>query len=251
MTAAATTSAVRKTSSRWWTNAWQIARVVIAVGLVSAMTVQLVRTIEDAHSRGPVFASHIPTIVVNFFSYFTIESNLAAAILFIVAAAWAWRHGHGAAQEPAWISTLFACVSTYMITTGLVYNLLLRPIENPDTRIGWANELLHVICPLFLLLDALVAPHRRPVPWKVIPAIVSYPLVWAVYTLIRANHVSDPVTGTAWWYPYPFLDPNLQGGFGGVVFYIVAIAIGICVVGAGVIWAFRRRGPVERMDAAG
>ena len=47
--------------------------------------------------------------------------------------------------------------------------------------------------------------------------IVAYPIVWVFYTLVRANLIIAPATGDAWWYPYPFLDPNGPGGVGSVV----------------------------------
>ena len=130
-----------------------------------------------------------------------------------------------------------------MIVTGIVYNTLLRGVELPQgTTVPWSNEVLHVIAPLILLLDLLVAPGRRGLGWGRILTIAAYPIAWVAYTLIRGPITVNPVTGEPWWYPYPFLNPHLvPGGFLGVTGYIIGIAIAIVAVGAAVLWWGRRR----------
>jgi hypothetical protein len=134
-----------------------------------------------------------------------------------------------------------------MVTTGIVYNLLLRGIELPQgSTVPWSNEVLHVVIPLFLLADVLFAPKRRMLSWPALGIIAAFPIVWAIYTLVRANLVTSPGTGDPYWYPYPFLNPHLTpGGYLGVAGYIVGIAVAIIAVGAGVIWWSRRRAEVR------
>ena len=238
--------------SRAWTTAWQIARIATAIALVSATAAQFSRTVGNALTKTEAHASHLPTVISNFFSYFTIESNLSSAILLVVAAIWTWTRGRDGRREPAGLSLLLACVSTYMIVTGVVYNILLRGIEDPTTSVAWANEVLHVVGPLFLLADVLVAPRRGALPWRALAVVIAFPVVWAVYTLIRANAITGPATGNPWWYPYPFLDPHLQGGYGGVALNIVGIAAAMGVIGAAVIGVGRWRAArtaTERMAA--
>ena len=131
-----------------------------------------------------------------------------------------------------------------MIVTGIVYNTLLRGIPLPQgTTVIWANEMLHVVGPLILLVDVLFAPVRRRLSWGTLGTIAAFPIVWAVYTLVRANLVVSPTTGEPWWYPYPFLNPNnFESGYLVVALYVVGIAAGILVIGAGVIAASRMRG---------
>jgi hypothetical protein len=94
-----------------------------------------------------------------------------------------------------------------------------------------------------MVIDWLFAPGRRRLGWKVIWIIVVFPLVWAVYTMIRANFIIAPATGEAWWYPYPFLNPHrVPGGYLGVSGYIIGIAIAIIGVACVVVWVGRRRG---------
>jgi hypothetical protein len=42
-----------------------------------------------------------------------------------------------------------------------------------------------------------------------------FPALYLVYALVRG-----PIAG---WYPYPFLDPTMVGGYGGVALYCVGI----------------------------
>ncbi len=74
-----------------------------------------------------------------------------------------------------------------------------------------------------------------------------FPIVWAIYTMIRGPFVDDPTQATlnpdytVGWWPYPFLNPNLAPeGYVSVAFYVVLIAGVIGGVGALVIWASRR-----------
>jgi hypothetical protein len=142
-----------------------------------------------------------------------------------------------------------AAVVSYMVVTGVVYNLLLRGIELPQgATLGWSNEIVHAVAPAYLLLDWILAPGRRAIPARRIGTILVYPLVWVVYTLVRAPFVTDQVYKTDYWYPYPFLNPNTSAqGHISVAFYVVLIAAVIGLTAAGVLW-LSRRGGVARAE---
>ncbi|GAA5144869.1 hypothetical protein GCM10025768_01240 [Microbacterium pseudoresistens] len=217
---------------------WPYARLAAAMLCGAAIVTQLARTVQNAMETG----GHLPTVVANFFSFFTIESNILAAVALSVGAIWAWTGNRGE-REPQWLAALLICASTYMIVTGIVYNLLLRGIELPQgSTVPWSNEVLHVVIPLIMLADVLFAPHRRALPWNAMLITVAFPIVWAAYTLIRGELITAPATGEPWWYPYPFLDPHIQGGYLGVALYVVGIAVAIIGVAALVIRVGRRRG---------
>lgn len=225
------------------TTVWPYLRLAVAALGIAAIIRQLTLAVGNAHGAETSWAGHVPTVVVNFFSYFTIISNLSAAIVLVIAALWALRTRRSTAPDPVWLATLLVCVSTYMIVTGVVYNLLLRSISIAGISDVWTNETLHLIVPLFLLADVLVGPRRRALPWRTLPIAAALPIAWAIYTMIRANFVVGPATGDPWWYPYPFLDPHLvPGGYLGVAGYIVGIAVVIVGTAAGVTWVGRRRG---------
>lgn len=218
---------------------WPYARLFVAVLGLAAVVRQFSLAVGNSLAAG----THLPTIIANFFSYFTILSNIIAAVALMIAAVWMLRTKRRDAPEPAWLATLLMCASTYMIVTGVVYNLLLRNIPIAGISDVWTNETLHVVIPLFMLADVLFAPRRRALPWGALLTAAAFPIVWAAYTLIRANFITSPATGDPWWYPYPFLDPHQDGASYLTVFgYIIGIAIGILGIAALVIWVGRRRG---------
>lgn len=224
------------------TRVWPFARLAIAALCLASMIQQLINLVANAQQLWP---GQVSTAVANFFSYFTILSNIGAVITLTLGAVWLLRTRGSREHEPAWLATLFVCVSTYMIITGVVYNLLLRSAAETG---DWTNEAVHLIGPAFMLVDALVAPRRRTLPWKTLAVAVAFPILWAIYTLIRANLVTSLLTGDPWWYPYPFLDPHLvPGGYLGVSGYIVGIAAAVVGIAALVIRV--RRSPAEPVSA--
>ncbi|QPZ39166.1 Pr6Pr family membrane protein [Paramicrobacterium chengjingii] len=210
-----------------------IARSAVSIGIAAAVVGQLATSIGFWRTRGD---ERIDLDVANFLSFFTIQSNVLAAVVLMVGAVFIVRN-----RRPRWFLYFRASAATYMVTTGIVYNLLLRGIELPQgSTVGWSNEILHLIAPLYLLLDWIFAPDGRAVRWKGVGIIVVYPIVWAAYTLVRGPLILDQGTGATFWYPYPFLNPNGPGGYGTVAIYVVAIAVAILLVASGVIWFSRR-----------
>lgn len=65
-------------------------------------------------------------MVANFFSFFTIESNVLSVLGLAAAAVWSWTHRGTAAHPPLWLTVLLTAATAYMLVTGVVYNTLLR-----------------------------------------------------------------------------------------------------------------------------
>jgi hypothetical protein len=152
----------------------------------------------------------------NFFSYFTIQSNIIAAVVLAYLA-----------LRPKDSSLLAARIrgaaTLYMATTGIVYALLLS--GNPAAvaiTLPWVNGVLHQIMPVYIVVDWIVLPSQRRLGFKDSLLWLIYPIVWLIYTLPRGA-----ITG---WYPYPFLNPAKAGGALGVTAYVVAITIGIILI---------------------
>lgn len=214
------------------TKTWSILRLIMAAFILAAVVTEF----RNAMRTVPAEGSSTATVVVNFFSYFTIESNLFALAALVAGAVWALLRK---TREPVWIAVLLAAATTFMTITGLVYNLLLRGIALATTP--WANEVLHLIGPVFLVVDLLFAPPRRRLPWRTVAAIIAWPIVWVIYTLLRGELVVSPLTGDGWWYPYPFLNPHMQDGYLVVSFYVAGIAAAFTLVAWGVVAVGRRR----------
>lgn len=228
---------------------WPAFRAASAALILAAIGAQLQRTVEIALAATTPRGSHLPTVIGNFFSFFTIQSNVLALVALASAAAWAWTRGRAPGREPLWLAVLLAAATTYMLVTGVVYNTLLPcGIELPQgSTVPWSNEVLHVVGPMLLLIDLLFAP-RRALSWSALSFVIGYPVVWAVYTLGRADLVIAPATGDAWWYPYPFLDPHrVPGGYVGVAGYIAAV---IALFALFTVWFGRRGGRAQIAPAA-
>jgi len=216
-------------------------RVAGAAVIAAAVIGQYIHSLNFRADNG-VDENGVPA--VNFFSFFTIDSNVLSVAVLLIGAILLIR---SAVADPLWFAVWRASVTAYMATTGIVYNTLLRGIEvSEGATLAWSNEVLHVVGPILLVVDWLFAPGRRRLEWKHIWVVVAFPIVWAVYTMIRGPFVIDPTrsalnpdyTGT--WYPYPFLDPaNSELGYISVGFYIVLIAAVIGGVGAAIIWVSR------------
>lgn len=212
-------------------------RVVVAIAIIAAIVGQLQTSVVYWGGKGGV---DVATHLVHFFSFFTIESNvISAAVLLLGAYFLVTRKG----EDPQWYNTVRASAATYMIVTGIVYNLLLRGIELPQgATLAWSNEVLHVIACVWMLLDWLLAPGRSPIAAREVWKVLVFPILWVVYTLIRGPLVADTVYGNPFWYPYPFLNPNLsENGYLSVAFYVVLIALVISATAAGVLWVSRRK----------
>lgn len=231
------------TRSRGWARGWTLARAAAAALAICAIAAQAAVSIRGAASGG----RDVATTVVNFFSFFTILSNSAAVVVLLWAIVWLWRGDRtttdaAALRAPRALAFALTAVTSYMVVTGIVYNLLLRSIALPQgSTVAWSNEVLHVVMPLFLVADLIVGPGIRALRWRAVPEILVFPLVWVVYTLVRGPLTTDPSGAPPYWYPYPFLDPHRPGGYLEVAAYVAAIAVCIAIVAAGAVWVGRRR----------
>ena len=232
--------------SKAWAQTWSVMRLAMAAVLVAAILAQLLTSLSTAAELG----RDVGTTFANFFSFFTILSNSLAAVVLLWAGLWFFARGRHADAEPPALALSLACVTTYMIITGIVYNLLLRQIvlDQGSAPVPWSNEVLHLIGPLFLLADLFVGPLRRALPWRAVWAIVALPILWVAYTMLRGPLVTNPGTGTPYWYPYPFLDPNNAGGWAAVAFWVVVIAAAFLVFASLVVWWGRRVGRERELD---
>ncbi|MDQ3695381.1 MAG: Pr6Pr family membrane protein [Chloroflexota bacterium] len=168
--------------------------------------------------------------IANFFSFFTIQSNLFAVAVLLAGAL-----GLGDRWRPGLADLLRGAAVVYMATTGVVYGLLLVGYtEQLDTNVVWADTVVHRVMPIVLVADWLIAPPRtrltvrRALPW------LWYPLLFVVYSLLRG-----PLAG---WYPYPFLDPGQAGGYAAVAAYCLGITLFIVLM----TWATVTIGTTQR-----
>lgn len=167
----------------------------------------------------------------NFFSYFTIESNLIAAVVLLVVGLGA-RAGRPASER---LDLWRGAATLYIATTGVVYSALLA--GDADNLLRWTNIVLHYVMPVAVVVDwALDRPAWR-IPFRRALAWLIYPVLFVVYTLIRGE--------IAGWYPYPFVDVA-ERGYPAVAATVAVLAAALVAA----IWALaattgRRRTPAR------
>lgn len=236
---------------------WSWMRLAAAGMGVSAVAAGYIVNVDRATRQG----QSLSLVLANYFSMFTIVSTLLSAAALAAAATWARMHPERT-REPLGIALALAITTGPVLLLGVVYNVLLRGVPSEVAAADsagivmldtYAVEVLHVIVPLYLLVDLLCATRRRGLPWWSLPVLVVYPLTWLLYTMVRGELVADPSGVAGWWYPYPFLDPHGAGGWGSVLIYIAGIFAAFVAIGAGIIAigryrdrrATRRETPIE------
>lgn len=178
---------------------------VVRIGFATASIVALVVLVGELSGRG-VFEP------VNFFSFFTVQSNLIGIVVVLGSA---FRCFAGVRPSRTWDLIRGASV-LYLTVTLIVFALLLSGAD-VGIPIPWVDLVLHKIFPIFLIADWLLEPPAGRLYLRETLIWLAYPLVWTGYSLIRGA-----ATG---WYPYPFLDPA-NGGYGTVAGYVAAILVG-------------------------
>lgn len=169
-----------------------------------------------------VLAGRGTFVPTNFFSFFTIQSNILASITLIAGAVLLLKGK--AAQHTLWRGA----VTLYMLVTGIIFAALLSGLDaGVLTAVPWDNTVLHYIMPIAVFGDWLLDRPRQQIPFKRALVWLAYPLTYLVYTLVR-GHLVD-------WYPYPFLNVADKG------YVAVGVAsIGVTAVVLGLAWIVSR-----------
>lgn len=148
---------------------------------------------------------------LNFFTFFTILSNLLAMGVLLEGGR---RMLTGAPPVPDMIR---GAAVVYMTVTYLVFAVLLRDLqEELQTHVPWVDSVFHRLAPIVLMVGWVVDPPHTRISFRRSLWWLSFPLAWLTFTLIRGANDGR--------YPYPFLDPA-NGGYGTVAAYVLAITL--------------------------
>jgi hypothetical protein len=159
----------------------------------------------------------------HFYQFFTNQSNIIAGIVLILGG----TLFAGRRPPLPWEYLRGAAVMT-MVTTGVVYALLLGGLYNPfGPAHPWMDSVLHQLIPVVMVLDLLIVPLSRRVSWWGLLVFSIYPLLYLGYAIWNGAR-----TG---WYPYNFLDPGRNGGAVGVALTVILLMIGFLMLSALVI----------------
>ena len=195
-----------------------LVRAITAIAIVAAVAAQMQYLADDDLLR-----------TVNFFSFFTIQSNLLAVALLL------GLEFDGTTPLGRFARWARGAITLYMTMTGAIYAVLLAPVAaDVSTQLDWVNTVVHVLAPIVVLGDWLIdriepAPTRRSALWW-----LAFPIAWLAYTVIRGLIVD--------WYPYPFIDPrdgveHAAGSWPVVIVTSLVLAVIVAVVAQALAWA--------------
>lgn len=183
--------------TRRWT------RVLLALIGFSAVVTEVVTLLQRGHF-----------VAANFFSFFTIESNLLACAVLLASAI--------APARSRRLDLLRGASTVFMVTVFVVFAVLLAGLEaSVLTAVPWDNTVLHQIVPVAVLVDWLLEPPSQRIGMRDAVWWLAVPIIYLAYSLVRGALVG--------WYPYPFLDPD-RTGYGRVALVSLSIALFVVAV---------------------
>ena len=136
---------------------------------------------------------------INFFSYFTILTNILVALaltLPIIAP-------QSALGQFFSRPTVRTAITTYIIIVMVVVYFILRHLTNLT---GWdlvADVILHYVMPILFVIDWLFFVSKESLEPKNPIGWLTYPIVYLVWTFIHGAYSG--------FYPYPFLNNGELG----------------------------------------
>jgi hypothetical protein len=175
------------------------------------------------------------SLIVNFFSYFTILTNLFVTVWFMLA----FRSRQ--LGQASWWGDQPEIKGALLVAGGvtiLVYWTLLVDIPIPNVTGEIANFLLHLLVPLGLWIDWLIVGGPMTKSFgEMLRAWLIFPIIFVIYTEVRGPF--------AHWYPYFFLDPQAIGGVGNLVVSILGMILLFLVAASLIFWLYKKRGGVQ------
>jgi hypothetical protein len=190
-----------------------VTRFILIYRILFALLVTIAIIVQMGHSMTvvPDFS------IINFFSFFTVESNLFGVVIFAMAA-FSMRQKK---RDPE-LDSLRGAATFYLFITGLIYCLLLTGVD-VQASLPWANAVLHYIFPVVSLVDWLLDPPKHKVSTKTSMLWLSFPLLYAIYSLIRGPLAANN------WYPYPFINAH-KYGYAKVLLNCLVLALAMLVL---------------------
>ncbi len=134
-------------------------------------------------------------MTIQFFSYFTILTNLMVSIYFTNQA---FKKSDSEIK-----SGLLTAITIYIVIVGMVYQVALRSTWNPTGLQRVVDELLHSIIPILVIIYWYLYENKKNLQYKQMVLWAIYPLFYLFYILIRGSFSK--------FYPYPFVNVTELG----------------------------------------
>jgi hypothetical protein len=131
---------------------------------------------------------------INFFSYFTILTNILAALALTLA----WLASQSALGEFLSRPTVRTVIAAYIIIVMTIVYFVLRHLTELQ---GWdfvADLLLHYVMPVLFVIDWLFLVPKQMLKMKDSFRWLAFPIIYLVWAFIHGTYSG--------FYPYPFLN---------------------------------------------
>lgn len=199
---------------RWFAVNAVVAWLGLAVSLTLTVTALYPSTVTIPTRYGSDHAAGLGSRLADWFSYFTIWSNIVVAVVTSILA-WGRPRATAALRAARLDSVLLITI------TGLVYAVVLAPIS---VQRGWenvSNTLLHQVTPILTALVWLLVGPRGWVSWRTVLGALVIPLAWVAVMLLHGAFVRA--------YPYPFVDVAVLGYAAALVNIVGILVLGLAM----------------------
>lgn len=171
-----------------------------------ALGLQLFVSIRNASPFGITVAEAI----ANYFSYFTILSNLAVALSLSIPLIFPDSALGKFFSKPASQTAM----ALYIFIVGLVYSIALRHVWEPKGLQKVADILLHDVIPILYLFFWFLFVPKKTLKWYNAFSWLIFPFLYLLYALLRGATTS--------WFSYYFLNFK-EYGWGKVTINIILV----------------------------
>ncbi|SDR20413.1 hypothetical protein SAMN05428982_3599 [Pseudoxanthomonas sp. CF385] len=186
---------------------WNLILALVVGATIVAQLVVLLSGGQDVNTASAAAPVALPTRLLRFFSYFTVQSNLlvlAAAISLAID-----PRRDGAVWRVLRLDALLGIAVTGVVSATLLAGLV------QHVGIGvWINAGFHQFSPVWTLVGWLLLGPRPRIDLRTLGWAFAWPVAWLAYTMAHGA-----LTG---WYPYPFLNAD-KLGYGQVGITLVVI----------------------------
>ncbi len=182
------------------------------------------------------FAGRADWYILN---YYTLLSNIACCAFFAAGHLAGERALKSGATDYEWHPRLEGLLVFCIAVTGIVYAVMLAPDDIAKGKFfTFSNLTLHYVGPVMVVLDWLLfSPKGRLRPTDPLRWLLA-PLAYFAYILVRSTF-AGPIGTTGSAFPYGFIDPAVQGGWGPMLRGVAFITLGMAALGY-LIWAIDR-----------
>jgi hypothetical protein len=141
----------------------------------------------------------VPETTFRFFSFFTIDTNILVALCFT----FIFLRSNSRLGKFFSKATTITGITVYITIVGIVYNVILRSLWEPQGMQKIVDELLHSVIPVLFIIFWLIFVPIEQLRWKNAFPWLLYPIIYMGYAIVHGAITK--------FYPYPFVNVNEIG----------------------------------------